>query len=66
MKLSSIALMFLAAATPFVAHAHGPKDPPHQSHALGDLKLESGEVIRDFSISTSPTARSTPPSRTRC
>jgi homoserine O-acetyltransferase len=51
MKLSSIALMFLAAATPFVAHAHGPKDPPHQSHALGDLKLESGEVIRDFSIS---------------
>ena len=30
------------------AAAHGPGDPPHQSHCLGDLKLESGEAIRDF------------------
>ena len=33
------------------ANAHGPKDPPHQTHALGDLKLESGGEIKDFSIS---------------
>ncbi len=33
------------------AYAHGPNDPPHQSHALGDLKLESGEAIKDFAIS---------------
>ena len=32
-------------------NAHGPNDPPHQLYALGDLKLDSGEVIRDFSIS---------------
>src|SRR5260370_36705899 len=33
------------------AQAHGPNDPPHQTFALGDLKLESGDTIRDFSIS---------------
>lgn len=33
------------------AQAHGPNDPPHQKHSLGDFKLESGEVIRDFDIS---------------
>src|SRR3984885_13327399 len=33
------------------AWAHGPNDPPHQLYAMGDFKLESGEVIRDFSIS---------------
>ncbi len=33
------------------ALAHTPTDPPHQGFALGDFKLESGEVIRDFSIS---------------
>ena len=31
--------------------AHTPQQPPHQSFGEGDLKLESGEVIRDFSIS---------------
>ena len=41
-----VALAFAAAAS-----AHGPNDPPHQSHPLGDFKLESGEVIKDFSIS---------------
>ena len=35
----------------FAAQAHGPNDPPHQMQSLGDLKLESGEAIRDFSIS---------------
>ena len=33
------------------ALAHGPNQPPHQSYKIGDLTLESGEVIRDFSIS---------------
>jgi len=33
------------------AHAHGPNDAPHQTHCMGDLKLESGEAIRDFCIS---------------
>src|SRR5262249_19943184 len=31
--------------------AHTPEQPPHQSFSEGDLKLESGEVIKDFSIS---------------
>jgi homoserine O-acetyltransferase len=31
--------------------AHTPQQPPHQLFGEGDLKLESGEVIRDFSIS---------------
>ena len=35
----------------FPAQAHGPNDPPHQKFEMGDFKLESGEVIRDFSIS---------------
>jgi homoserine O-acetyltransferase/O-succinyltransferase len=33
------------------AAAHTPQQPPHQSYSEGDLKLESGEAIRDFSIS---------------
>jgi homoserine O-acetyltransferase len=33
------------------ALAHTPQQPPHQLFAEGDLKLESGEAIRDFSIS---------------
>ena len=35
----------------FSATAHTPQQPPHQLFGEGDLKLESGEVIRDFSIS---------------
>jgi len=31
--------------------AHTQQQPPHQLFGEGDLKLESGEVIRDFSIS---------------
>ena len=31
--------------------AHTPEQPPHQIFSEGDLKLESGEVIKDFSIS---------------
>src|SRR5581483_4717725 len=33
------------------ASAHSPSQPPHQSYKIGDLKLESGEVIKDFAIS---------------
>jgi hypothetical protein len=33
------------------AAAHTPQPPPHQLYSEGDLKLESGEAIRDFSIS---------------
>jgi homoserine O-acetyltransferase len=35
----------------FPATAHTPQQPPHQSYGEGDLKLESGEAIKDFSIS---------------
>jgi homoserine O-acetyltransferase/O-succinyltransferase len=33
------------------ATAHTPQQPPHQFYNEGDLKLESGEAIKDFSIS---------------
>jgi homoserine O-acetyltransferase/O-succinyltransferase len=33
------------------AGAHTPQQPPHQLFGEGDLKLESGETIKDFSIS---------------
>ncbi len=33
------------------AAAHGPDAAPHQTHCMGDFKLESGEAIRDFCIS---------------
>jgi homoserine O-acetyltransferase/O-succinyltransferase len=36
---------------PFSAIAHTPQQPPHQLYSEGDLKLESGETIKDFSIS---------------
>lgn len=42
------AALALAAAP---AAAHGPGDPPHQTYCPGDLKLESGNAIKDFCIS---------------
>src|SRR4051795_801269 len=39
----------MLAASPALAHT--PSQPPHQSYKIGDLALESGETIRDFSIS---------------
>ena len=45
--LTGIALLVAATAT----GAHTPSQPPHQRFSEGDLKLESGEVIKDFSIS---------------
>lgn len=34
-----------------LAPAHTPQQPPHQLYKMGDLKLESGETIKDFAIS---------------
>jgi homoserine O-acetyltransferase len=45
----ALAALLAVAAPP--ALAHGPSQPPRQLHKVGDLKLESGETIRDFSIS---------------
>src|SRR6058998_93212 len=33
------------------AGAHRADQPPHQRYAMGDLRLESGDVIKDFAIS---------------
>src|SRR3982750_4566413 len=49
MRLPIAAVLLCLAAAP--VFAHGPNDPPHQKYEIGDFKLESGEVIHDFSIS---------------
>src|SRR5712692_4040255 len=41
--------LFLGLSLP--AAAHTPQQPPHQLFGEGDLRLESGEAIKDFSIS---------------
>ena len=46
--VSSVALGLLL---PLPAAAHTPQQPPHQLFGEGDLRLESGEVIKDFLIS---------------
>jgi homoserine O-acetyltransferase len=43
-----VCLVSLAAG---IAFAHGPNQPPHELYRIGDLTLESGEVIKDFAIS---------------
>jgi homoserine O-acetyltransferase len=51
-KTSRIAALATAALlTSLPAAAHTPQQPPHQSYDEDDLKLESGEVIKDFAIS---------------
>jgi homoserine O-acetyltransferase/O-succinyltransferase len=48
----SVALAFcLGALLALPALAHTPQQPPHQLFSEGDLKLESGETIKDFAIS---------------
>ena len=49
MRIFAALITLAMAAQP--AYGHGSNDPPHQLHSLGDFKLESGEAIRDFSIS---------------
>ena len=46
-QLAAVAACFAAS----LALAHAPNEPPHQSFSLGDFKLESGESIKDFSLS---------------
>jgi homoserine O-acetyltransferase len=48
---AGIVLVGLAVFSPGTAFAHKPTDPPHQLYRLGDFKLESGEVIKDFAMS---------------
>ena len=49
-RVISFALtVFLSVST--ICFAHGPDQAPHQVHKMGDLKLESGETIKDFAIS---------------
>src|SRR5215471_2402332 len=52
-SMSRLAVLTGAAllAVAMVARAHTPSQPAHQSFNEGDLKLESGDVIKDFSIS---------------
>jgi len=49
MRQTLLAVLVLLLASP--ALAHGPSQPPHQLYRIGDFKLESGEVIKDFAIS---------------
>ncbi len=53
MKLAHLvaAGLFLGLPLALPAAAHTPQQPPHQFYSEGDLKLESGEAIKDFSIS---------------
>ena len=46
-SLAAVGALLLSAA----AWAHTPAQPPHQTFNEGDLKLESGDVIKDFAIS---------------
>ncbi len=48
---AGIVLVGLAVFSPGTAFAHKPTDPRHQLYRLGDFKLESGEVIKDFAMS---------------
>ncbi|MDB5990819.1 MAG: homoserine acetyltransferase [Herbaspirillum sp.] len=47
----AVAALTTALTASASAFAQTPENPPVQSFALGDLKLESGEAIKDFSIS---------------
>src|SRR5436305_8136677 len=49
--MKNIAGLLLLSVFLAPAYAHTPQQAPHQLYAEGDLKLESGEAIKDFSIS---------------
>lgn len=44
-------ILFGSMAIAVPGFAHSPNDPPHQLYKVGDLRLESGAVIKDFAIS---------------
>src|SRR5499427_2400647 len=50
-RIVSTLAAVLCALIAVPARAHGPNQPPHQLFSEGDLKLESGEIIKDFAIS---------------
>src|SRR5215468_5418408 len=49
-RLIALSLMVFLSSTA-ICFAHGPNQPPHQLYKIGNFKLESGETIKDFSIS---------------
>jgi homoserine O-acetyltransferase/O-succinyltransferase len=50
-RIAYFAALSLGLVLSLPAVAHTPQQPPHQLFGEGDFKLESGEVIKDFSIS---------------
>src|SRR5436190_14258682 len=50
-RAGKLGFIFLSAILTTLASARNPNQPPHQIYKMGDLKLESGEVIKDFAIS---------------
>src|SRR5436190_17944052 len=50
-RAGKLGFIFLSAILTTLASARNPNQPPHQIYSAGDLKLESGEVIKDFAIS---------------
>jgi len=44
-------IFYCLAILPTTACAHKPGDPEHQIYNMGDLKLESGAIIKEFAIS---------------
>ena len=50
-RLISLSLALVLWTTATATLAHTPDQAPHQFYKVGDFKLESGEVIKDFAIS---------------
>ena len=50
-SLLTAAALLAALLVPVTALAHKDTDPPHQRYEMGDLKLESGDAIKNFTIS---------------
>ena len=50
MKMAGLALMVALLISHVPAHAQPAAEPGLETYRIGDLPLESGEVIRDFSI----------------
>jgi len=46
-----MAVVMTLVVVPTLVSAHKPTQAPHQAYKIGDFTLESGDVIKDFSIS---------------